>query len=247
MAPARRDRGLDVTGVAMRSDISPHYYRVRVLGAAALGAMGGVLVARELVEHRGGIEWLKRLGVPVHWYSSYRISGAAAWRGAVCGVLVYLLILAARLQRSSRASDRRVPVVAAPVATPSPAANAFVWFAVSAALAAIIGTASGLGLALLLIPYQPLGVLKEMESQMADLLRHGTAAGAAVGLLCGLGRLWLFRSILGAMALSAGCGLVALALIWPILGFDMAMSWSLIAVIAGAIAGALVCPKWIRP
>src|SRR5262249_7500603 len=95
--------------------------------------------------------------------------------------------------------------------------------------------------------HQPLGVLKEMESQMAEWLRHGVAVGAAVGLLCGVGRLWPFRSILGGLAFSAACGLTALGIIWPIFGYVTAKSWSVIGVIAGAVAGALICPKWIRP
>src|SRR5262245_40190913 len=134
-----------MAGVAMRSDISPHYYRIRLLGAAAVGALAGALVTEVLLRYPGGREWLERLGVRVRWDAPYGIFGLAAWRGAVAGVVVYLLILAARFQRSSRASDRAVPALADPVATPSPAADAFVWFAVNAALATMIGAASGLG------------------------------------------------------------------------------------------------------
>jgi hypothetical protein len=118
---------------------------------------------------------------------------------------------------------------------------------VNIAVSAIVCATSGWALALLLLIHQPAGVLTEEKAQMAEWLRLGAEAGAAVGLLCGLGRLWPFRSILGAMAFSAASGLAALTLIWPILGFDTAKSWSLVAVIAGAIAGALVCPTWIRP
>jgi hypothetical protein len=233
----------------MRSIPEAHFSRVRALVAAAVGALACVLVAGVLLQHPKGIALLDLLGATHYRWDLpllHETLGAAAWRGAVGGLVVYLLVLAARFRRPPRTNRRGAPVLADPVATSSSAIVAFVWFAVNTALAAMIGAASGWAVALLLIIHQPFGVLKEMESQMAEWLRYGAAAGAAAGLLCGIGRLWPFRSFLGAMAFSAACGLVALGLIWPILGYNTAKSWSAIGVIAGAVAGAVVCPKWVR-
>jgi hypothetical protein len=223
-------------------------YRVRALRAAAVGAVACALVAGLLLRHPMGVALLDRLGVTLYqWHSPlpYHTLGRAAMAGAIGGLLVYLLVLAARFRRPPRTNGGAAPVLAHPVATPSIVADAF-WFAVNAALAAIAGAASGGALALLLIIHQPLYSLKLDFRILAEWLRGGAVAGTAAGLLCGVLRVWPFRLILGAMVFSAACGLAALGLTWTVLDFYEAKSWSVVGVIAGAVAGAVICPNWVR-